>query len=136
MSENLDGSIMGLATDILALSRATGGFGWDRDPNEFVADPTDLGAKPIAKNEWLKALEVGIALTKSSPGLNRPVPGADPDGFVWLTWERGDNRFALALKKAGMEFERRDAFGVCKASLPSLRDAAEALRAAIPLGAS
>jgi hypothetical protein len=31
------------------------------------------------------------------PGLAKPTPGADPTGFMWLTWRAGEVELALEI---------------------------------------
>jgi hypothetical protein len=132
---NFSESMCGLAADMVNLSRATGSFGWDRGPDELFSDPKNLGAKPIPKNEWLRAMETAVSLCRANPKAGKPTPGADPEGFIWLTWERGSNRFSLAVKKGVYAWERRDSFGAASHSSQRIEDVSEALRASMQAGA-
>jgi len=129
---NFSDSMCGLAADISNLASVTGGFGWDRDPSALVTNPADLGAKPIAKNEWLRAMQVAVDLCRAHPHLGRPTPGADAGGFVWLTWERDCERFSLAMRNGSYTWEQSTMLGMAKHTSARLEDVSEALRATLP----
>lgn len=133
---NFSESMCSLAADIANLAKVTGGFGWDRGEDALFANPSDLGAKPIPKNEWLEAMRVAIDLTRAAPHAGKPTPGADPEGFVWLTWEKSGTRFALGITKGGYKWERRDGLGIRSEVSPTIADAAAAMRAAFTKPAS
>lgn len=119
-----------LHNDIRELASATGALGWDRDPEELLSNPSDLGAKPIPINEWMRALLVAAQLTESSPQVALPVPGADPEGFVWLTWMHGHNRgIALELRKGKYRWTQRSGETKRTIESDSLNDVAESMRA-------
>lgn len=130
---NFSESMCGLAADIANLASVTGGFGWDRGPDSLFADPKDLGAKPIPKNDWLRAMDVAVMLGRANAYLPRPTPGADPEGFVWLTWSLAGRKFALELRKDAFVWSREDELGNVRRHTSSrLEDVGEALRTAIP----
>lgn len=118
-----------LAIEMGKLAEVTGCVGWDKDPDEIISNPTDLGAKPIPRNVWLRAFLVANPLAKLLPSLDAPIPGADPDGFVWLTWERGSLRFALEVRANKYVWTRTNEMGPARFESARLEDVAEALRA-------
>ncbi|HEY2516964.1 MAG TPA: hypothetical protein VGI39_39100 [Polyangiaceae bacterium] len=75
----------------------TAQVGWNKTGEELSRDPTDVGAKPIAKDDWQDAFKVAMKVAWAAPWMPRPTPGADPEGFVWFTYELGDTR-RLALQ--------------------------------------
>jgi hypothetical protein len=128
MSLSLSQKIRGLSADVQKLASATGAIGWDREPEELIADPTDLGAKPIPKSEWMQALVIATELAQMNPLLDAPVPGADPDGFVWLTWAQGNRGLALEVRKGAYKWTQRDSAGKKTITSDSLQDVAESMR--------
>lgn len=65
---------------------------WDRD---FEKEPK---AKAIGLQQWKEAFALALQIDELVPGLPPPVPGADPLGFLWLTYRTKDEReFALEL---------------------------------------
>lgn len=54
-------------------------------------------AKPIGMRNWNEALVSAVFVDENVHGLPVPTPGADPGGFVWLTWATESRRFALSL---------------------------------------
>jgi hypothetical protein len=70
---------------------------WD----EFSVIPS---AKAIGQAQWVGAMGFAREIDALVPGLPAPVPGADPDGFIWLTWHAHDGReFALELHASLVE---------------------------------
>jgi hypothetical protein len=63
---------------------------WDT----FNTVPT---GKPLGLQQWKDAFALALHLDEAVPGIVAPVPGADPEGFIWLTWRTKDDR-ALALE--------------------------------------
>lgn len=43
-------------------------------------------AKSIGIAQWRSAIAVAALVSRECEGAGWPVPGADPDGFIWLTW--------------------------------------------------
>lgn len=43
-------------------------------------------AKAIGIAQWRSAIAVAGIVVRECPEAGWPVPGADPDGFIWLTW--------------------------------------------------
>lgn len=43
-------------------------------------------AKSIGIAQWRSAIAVAGLVSKECEDAGWPVPGADPDGFIWLTW--------------------------------------------------
>jgi hypothetical protein len=74
--------------------------GWDRDVDVLdSATPGQVGALPIGVRLWSEALMLAIAVSMETPGLPVPVPGADPKGFIWLTWSQDTTDLALQLQQ-------------------------------------
>jgi hypothetical protein len=121
--------MVAVAADMRTLASATASIGWDRDPSELIADPTDLGAKPIPKDAWQRAFVVALAMSKIANIA--PVPGADPEGFVWLTWTRGSRGLALELRPGKYKWTQRDGAGKRTVESDSLDDVGQALRSVI-----
>ena len=118
-----------LHNDMRELASATGARGWDKDPDEILLNPSDLGAKPIPLNEWMRALLIAGQLSEASPQAGMPVPGADPEGFVWLTWTQGDCRgIALELRKGKYRWTQRSGEAKQTIESDSLNDVAESMR--------
>ena len=95
------------------LVHATSALGWDRgdqpDDEDFAKlDPNDMGAKPIKFDDWLKAFLITSAIAKALPQLDRPTPGADANGFIWMTYRQLPDRiFALEIHKDGDSSEAK-----------------------------
>jgi hypothetical protein len=129
-----------LAEDIKVLSSVTKAIGWDKTGEDIVANPQDTGAKPIAPGEWQEAMKVALKLGVAVAGLPRPTPGADPEGFVWLTYEMGEHRrVAVQLRADRLVWTMKDALGdrthekrfvssIIETRNAAIRDLAEALR--------
>jgi hypothetical protein len=129
MPQSQSQKLVGLMKDIRELASVTGALGWDKGAEDLVSDPTDLGAKPIPMNEWLKAFFVAKEICEQNPGLDVPAPGADPEGFVWLTWTQGGSRgLALELRKGKYKWTQRDGDGKRTIESDSLNDVAESAR--------
>lgn len=80
-----------LAQELSVLSTVTSQYAWADD---------DQKCKIIPVSEYVKALTVAIVIAKEQPHLSPPVPGADPEGFLWLTYQQGDTRgLALEIRK-------------------------------------
>lgn len=129
MTSFLSEKMTALAKDVESLALATGGVGWDRDTEDTVANPSDLGGLPIPRDQWGRALLIAGELTRANPSLDPPVPGADPEGFVWLTWTQGDKRgLALELRRGQFKWTQRDENGKKTITSDSLDDVAESMR--------
>jgi hypothetical protein len=90
-------------------------------------------ALPLGKAQWKGAFERAQEIDRIVPGLPRPVVGADPAGFVWLTYRAGSRELALELRQSLVEepfvwTTRRDGMAVTHAA-SDLRELAESLRA-------
>lgn len=68
--------------------------GWPREDGAHEVQD----AEPISKEAWLECLATALIIAKEIPGLPLPVPGADPLGFCWLTYERGARRVAVEMR--------------------------------------
>lgn len=77
-----------LARELGELSTLTRQHAWCED---------DQTCKIIPTSEYIRALTTAIIVAKENPILGLPVPGVDPQGFVWLTWRMGEGR-GLALE--------------------------------------
>lgn len=133
-----------LAADIRELMSVTSTIGWDRPTDAVVANPQDLGAKPVPYSDWHFALKCALKLGVANPWIKRPTPGADPEGFVWLTWNKDEPRqFELAIKEDRFIFIMKDDMGKRTVErrferklVPSvdaaIRDVSEALRTVMP----
>ena len=121
---NLDNNINSLARQLAALRQVTSQHAWCED---------DQNCKVIPISHYIKALGVAIVLAKENPRLPMPVPGADPKGFVWLTWTDGDSR-GLALELHDRKYRwTQSAMGDKRTfESDSLNDVAEAIRAVFP----
>jgi len=57
-----------------------------------------IPAKAIGKRQWDEAYTLVMLLDRLIPGLPEPTPGADPKGFICLTWRsRSGIEFALEI---------------------------------------
>src|ERR1019366_276596 len=130
MPQSQSQKLIALMKDIRELASVTGALGWDKDAEALVADPSDLGAKPIPMNEWLKAFFVAKSIMDLKEALDAPVPGADPEGFGWLTWtQTGCRGLALELRKGGVyKWTQRDGSSKRTIQSDSLNDVAESAR--------
>lgn len=77
-----------LALEMGALARVTWQNDWAEGEETSVA---------VATGQWIKALTVAVCIMKAVPWVDMPVPGADPRGWVWLTFSNGA-REGLALE--------------------------------------
>ncbi len=93
-------------------------------------------AKVIPITEYVKALTVAIILAKENPRLDMPIPGADPEGFLWLTYLDGPSRgLALELRPGKYRWTQSNLGDKRTFESDSLDDVAEAMRAVFPLPA-
>ncbi len=105
---NVSQKIAALVKDVDQLASVTGALGWDRSGEELIVNPSDLGAKPIPRDQWARAVVVAGMIAEKLPYLDPPVPGADPEGFVWLTWTQGDKRgLALEIRRNQYKWTQR-----------------------------
>jgi hypothetical protein len=129
MSTSVSKKFEQLKADIGEMSLATASLGWDQSAEALVADPTNLGAKPIPKAEWMRAFVIAVGLSRVAPYLDPPVPGADPEGFVWLTWTQDDCRgLALELHRGFYKWTQRDGEQKRTHQSESLDDVGEAIQ--------
>ena len=72
---------------------------WDEhvDENGKTIPGTAL---PIGAAAWNEAIALAAIVDRTVRGLPPPELGADPLGFVWLTWEAGTHRYALAIRRS------------------------------------
>lgn len=117
-----------LACDFHALALKTRCGDWDKDGDEGEMDVAKM-AKPIPPARWGKAFSLARDIDDSVSGLPRPEPGADPAGFVWLTWEREKNRFSLGLKSSGFTWEQHTSEAHRIGEATTLGDAFDVLKA-------
>jgi len=93
-------------------------------------------AKPIGQAQWTRALVIVTILQRELPHLPEPEPGADAEGFIWMTWDDGHSKVALELRDSlvGDAYQwtvTRD--GIDKRwSANTLRDLVTSLRATWP----
>lgn len=75
--------------------------GWQGDDGV----PSVPGAKPIGVAQWKGSVAVAAVVAQEVDWIEWPLLGADPDGFIWLTWEnaRKDRRVALQLRASLVE---------------------------------
>jgi hypothetical protein len=127
--------MMDLATEVLQHSAGTACFGWDKSGDQLLLDPTNVGARPITKADWLRALKVACDVFVVRRDLGVPECGADATGAVdgkggaCLVWRDGsDKAFVLWLRpNNGFAWDRLDARGLAQGTSPDLRDAIQAL---------
>lgn len=60
-------------------------------------------ARPIGQRQWNDAWKCAALIDRAVSHLPKPIPGADPEGFVWLTYETGGRRLALELHASLLE---------------------------------
>ncbi len=90
----------------------------------------------IGLSEYVRALTVAIILAKENPRLDMPIPGADPSGYLWLTYLDGDNRgIALELLPGKYKWTQSNLGDKRTFESESLNDVAEAFRAVFPQAA-
>ena len=121
----LDLRVAPLARELAQLSTITRQHAWADD---------DQSCKVIGLSEYVRALTVAIILAKENPRLEMPIPGADPLGFLWLTYLDGDARgMALELHPDGRYKWTQSNLGDKRSfESNSLNDVAEAMRAVFP----
>lgn len=126
-------------------------------PHEFVIETSTLAgmttdpkwdewettpvAKPIGLVQWREAIAVAGLVVHEVPNLEYPKPGADPEGFPWLSWaDLNGAEFKLAVRPSltmGGRFYTWAALrDGCRrgASSSEMRDVIEALRATFVIG--
>jgi hypothetical protein len=107
-----------LAAEIGELSKATRANGWDRTAEEVVANPHSVG-RGVPPEAWQRALKVALKAGMTISGLPRPIPGADPGGFAWITWQVGrplendhaERYVSVAVREDSLEWTMRDGEG-------------------------
>ncbi len=113
-----------LARELASLSQVTMQHAWADD---------DQNCKTIGISEYVKALTVAIILAKEHPRLGLPIPGADPEGFLWLTYLDGPTRgLALELRPAKYRWTQNALGDKRTFESAHLTDVAEAMRAVFP----
>ncbi len=96
----------------------------------------DQNCKVVPVSEYVKALTIAIILSKENPRLEMPIPGADPDGFVWLTYIDGETRgLALELRPGKYRWTQSNMGDKRTFESNSLNDVAEAMRTVFPQAA-
>lgn len=53
-------------------------------------------AKAIGVQQWVEVWALAQIIHRTVD-LPKPTPGADPKGFMWLTWEKDGRKFALEI---------------------------------------
>lgn len=121
----IDLRIVNVFTRELALLRGvTSQYGWCED---------DPKCKIIDTDRYVHALTVAIILAKCNPRLDLPVPGADPEGFLWLTYTDGPDRgLALELCPGKYRWTQSNMGDKRTFESTSLNDVAEAMRTVFP----
>lgn len=120
------------------MAKATRLTGWasdvGKDESSLVgADltrPSDIAGRQIDAATWAKAFFTAMALAKVCPRLDVPEVGANPDGFVTLTWVDGGNRILdLQLRPDGYRWCQQGPTDKRTIQSDSLQDVAESMRA-------
>ena len=100
---------------------------------------TAPSAKAIGRTQWREAIAIAGIVAIEMPHIQYPTPGADPDGYPWLTWAMGDDEFRLAVRPsalhAGGRFYEWDVFfDGCRRGSKSakLNEVLEAMSATFP----
>jgi hypothetical protein len=57
----------------------------------------DASAKAIGQAQWDGVWKLAIEIDNHVRSLPVPTPGADPLGFIWLTYAAGERKFELEL---------------------------------------
>jgi hypothetical protein len=123
----IDLRVAPLAREMGSLAVVTRQHAWADD---------DQNCKIIPTSEYVKALTVAIILAKENPRLDMPTPGADPDGFVWLTYVDGPSRgLALELRPGKYRWTQSNMGDKRTFESDSLDDVAAAMRAVFPQSA-
>lgn len=120
-----------LAQQAMMMSKITRCSDWDSTGDVGQSDVSKM-AKPIPPVRWGKAFQLARDMDDTLPNLPQPVFGADPLGFVWLTWERGERRFALGLKSNAFAWEQHTPEVRRLGESQTLGDVVDALRATFP----
>jgi hypothetical protein len=113
-------TVCGLAVATRSNDWATGEVG-ERDPAKM--------AKPIPPQRWGKAFRLACDIDESVAGLPTPEPSADPQGFVWLTWERGPRVFSLGLRSDKFSWWRKTPEIEATSEAPTIGDVVDVLKA-------
>lgn len=115
---DFDQQMRTLAEEIGTLSKCTRVVGWDRTPEEVVADPHSIG-RAVPPEAWQRAMKVALKAGVHVAGLPKPTPGADPGGYAWLTWQAGrelesdhaERYVSVAVREGELEWKMRDGEG-------------------------
>lgn len=141
-----------LRTDAMHMARLTHYAGWVSNVEDDVEDasasdiastakdvdvggfklpsPDNIKGKQIRIDAWMKAVLIAHKLCEAHPHIDRPALGADPEGFVCLTWIDGPHGLALQLRgDRDFQWTQRDGNGKKTIRSDSLHDVAEAMRA-------
>ncbi len=115
------------ARELGSLSTVTRQHAWADD---------DQNCKIIPTSDYIRALTVAIILARENPRLDMPIPGADPEGFIWLTYIDGPSRgMALELHPGLYKWTQSNLGDKRTFQSTSLDDVAEAMRAVFPQAA-
>lgn len=113
-----------LAGEMGCLAKVTSQHAWCED---------DQSCKVVPISEYVKALSVAIILAKVNPRLDMPVPGADPAGYVWLTYVESESQgLALELLPGKYRWTQTNMGMKQTFESQSLDDVAEAMRTVFP----
>lgn len=124
------------AGNVAILANYASTSGWE----DSSGKKTEPGAKPIGMAQWGAAIVTAGMIAEQVPQAGMPTPGADPLGFVWLTWEfKNGARLELELH-ADLLAQRYEWTNVrdgmpARHSSNELREVVEALRS-VMVGAS
>lgn len=123
----IDLRISKLAQEMGTLATVTRQHAWAED---------DQSCKIVGTGDYVKALTVAIILAKENPRLEMPIPGADPAGYVWLTYLDGDSRgIALEILPSKYRWTQSNLGDKRTFESDSLNDVAEAFRTVFPQAA-
>ncbi len=123
----IDLRVSPLARELGTLATLTRQHAWCEDRQD---------SKVIPITSYVKALTVAIILAKENPRLDMPIPGADPAGFLWLTYLDGESRgMALELHEDKYRWTQSNLGDKRTFESSSLDDVAEAMRAVFPQAA-
>ena len=120
-----------LFREFVALAVGTNAGDWSADGENGTMDPAKM-ARAIPPARWGKAFKLAEDVSDTLPHLPPPVPGADPDGGVWLTWEKSKFRLALKLLRGKFAWTMRTDGGESSHESESPYDLVQALDATFP----
>ena len=81
-------------------------------------------AKAIGVQQWIEIYTLAQILDRQVAGLPKPIPGADPDGFMWLTWRTDEREFALEVRP-GLLVRNTYAWTATQMGIPRRHQAAQ-----------